>query len=186
MGSLEDTKMRSSGPTSQPRNFSTSSRLTSHVLGITVFSLLAFLYGCQPPALTPKGVVINKTNPNFLKEAGVDEKTNPHKDENCVVCHMATKELLTKEGPGEKEIVQRRFMRTDLIDLCVRCHGGPLEYEHSVGVPTKLNKENLPLDPQGNITCATTCHDVHTKKQGFAKGMLRLPFNDLCFSCHDV
>ncbi len=167
---------------------SNTSCLTSHVLLLTAFSLLTFFIGCQPLTLTPKGAVINKTNPNFLKEAGVDEKTNPHKDENCVVCHIASKELLTKVVPAESEAVQRRFMRTDLIDLCSSCHRDRVstESEHSVGVPTKLNRENLPLDPQGSITCATTCHDIHTKNPGLKKGLLRHPYDTLCLSCHDV
>lgn len=149
-------------------------------------SLFTALAGCQPLTLTPKDVVINKTNPNFLKEAGVDEKTNPHKDENCLVCHTASKELLMKGNPAESEAVQRRLMRTDLIDLCSRCHKASVESEHTVGIPTKLNRENLPLDPQGNITCATTCHDVHTKAPGLDKRMLRHSFDTLCLSCHDV
>lgn len=188
MGSLEDTKMRSSGPTSQPLNFSTSSRLTSHILGITLFSLLTFLYGCQLPILTPKDAVINRTNPNFLKDAGVDEKTNPHKeDDKCGVCHKASTEVLTKENPAENEVGQRRQMTTDLVDLCSRCHKASIEAgEHRVGMPTRLNRENLPLDHQGNMTCATTCHNVHTKDPGLEKNILRMPFDTLCLSCHDV
>lgn len=148
--------------------------------------LLTALYGCQLSVLAPKGDVINRTNPNFLKEAGVDERTNPHGDQKCAVCHKAPMELLTKEGPAENEISRRRMMRTDLIDLCSRCHKASVESEHAVGIPTKLNRKNLPLDPQGNITCATTCHDVHTKDPGLEKRMLRNSFDTLCLSCHDV
>lgn len=150
------------------------------------FILFTALAGCQPPALTPKDAAINRTNPNFLKEAGVDERTNPHRDQKCEVCHTSPTELLTKEGPAEDEILQRRVMRTDLIDLCVQCHKASVESEHTVGIPTKLNTGNLPLDPQGNITCATTCHDVHTKDPGLEKRMLRHSFDTLCLSCHDV
>jgi predicted CXXCH cytochrome family protein len=162
-------------------------QISNFLLPTAYCLLLTVLTACQPPVLTPKGEVINRPNPDFLKEAGVDEKTNPHRDEKCFVCHRASKEILTKGNPTEGEVIQRKMMRTDLIDLCSRCHKAAIEAgEHSVGISTKLNRENLPLDHQGNITCATTCHDVHTKDPGLAGRMLRKPFDTLCLSCHDV
>lgn len=149
-------------------------------------SLFTALVSCQPPALTPKGTVINKTNPNFLKEAGVDEKTNPHRDQKCQVCHTAPDELLAKENPAENETIRRKLMRTDLINLCSQCHKTSAENEHLVGVATKLNRQNLPLDHEGKITCATTCHDAHTKNPGLGRFFLRADPNSLCFSCHAV
>ncbi|MBI5894067.1 MAG: hypothetical protein HZB79_10585 [Deltaproteobacteria bacterium] len=135
------------------------------------FPILAFISGCQP---------------HFLKDAGVDEKTNPHRNEKCFVCHTASKDLLTKESPAENEFIQIKLMRTDLINLCAVCHKAQAESRHSVGIPAKLNRENLPLNQQGNITCAATCHNVHTKNIDLAKKMLRRPFNNLCLSCHDI
>lgn len=149
-------------------------------------SLFTILLGCQPPVLTPKGAVINKTNPNFLKEAGVDEKTNPHRNQKCQLCHTAPDELLAKEKPADNEIVRRKLMRTDLINLCSQCHKASAESEHMVGVETKLNRQNLPLDHEGKITCATTCHDVHTKTPGLSIFFLRVDPTTLCFSCHNV
>lgn len=151
----------------------------------TYFSLLA-LFGCQTPAFTPKGAAINKTNPNFLKEAGVDENTNPHIDQKCQVCHTAPDDLLAKENPADNEIPRIRLMRTDLINLCSQCHKASVENEHTVGVETKLNRQNLPLDHEGKITCAITCHDVHTKLPGLSRFFLRTDPNSLCFSCHAV
>lgn len=142
--------------------------------------------GCQTQLSSSKGAFINRTNQNFLREAGVDEKTNPHKDEKCQACHTAPNDLLAKENAAEAEIIQRRQMRTDLIDLCVQCHRASQEAEHTVGMGTKLNRENLPLDHEGKITCATTCHDVHTKDPDFMRGLVRHSPDKLCLSCHDV
>ena len=142
--------------------------------------------GCQTQLSSSKGTFINRTNHDFLREAGVDEKTNPHSEEKCQVCHTAPNEVLTKENAAEAESVQKRQMRTDLVDLCVQCHKGRVESEHVVGVPTNLNREILPLDHEGKITCATTCHDVHTKDPGLVRGLVRHPVDTLCLSCHDV
>ena len=161
-------------------------KISNFKFQISNFSLFIALVGCRLPVLTPKGAVINKTNPNFLKEAGVDEKTNPHMDQKCQICHTAPDELLKKENPADNEIILRRLMRTDLINLCSQCHKASAENEHTVGVETKLNRQNLPLDHEGKITCAATCHDVHTKAPGLSRFFLRVDPNTLCFSCHDV
>ncbi len=153
---------------------------------IIFFGLLVLISACQPAVLVQKGAVVNKTNPNFLKEAGVNEITNPHKDSNCKVCHLAPAELLTKEKPSASELLQKKQMRTDLTGLCATCHKASLETDHRVGIGTKLNKTPLPLDHQGNLNCATTCHDVHIKDPALSKKMLRDTFDALCLSCHDV
>jgi len=142
--------------------------------------------GCQTPLSFSRGTAVNKTNHDFLSETGVDLKTNPHKDGKCQVCHSAPDEILTKENAAETELIQRKYMRTDLIDLCVQCHKASSESEHRVGVGTNLNKNNLPLDRDSKVTCATTCHDVHTKDPSLRKNLLRYPPNTLCFSCHNV
>lgn len=148
--------------------------------------LSTVLYSCRPALLTPKGAVINRANPNFLKEAGVDEKTDPHKGQKCQVCHTAPDALLIKENPSNDESVQRKLMRTDLINLCYQCHKASAENEHKVGIKTKLNRQNLPLDHEGKIACAVTCHDMHTtaKKPDLKRFFLRQDTNSLCFSCH--
>lgn len=153
---------------------------------LAVISIFTFLTGCRPTILTPKGEIINKTNLNFLKEAGVDERTNPHIDGTCTVCHQATNEILTKENPSRNEAIQKRLMKTDLIGLCVGCHTEALKNQHKVGIGTKLNRENLPLDHEGKITCATTCHDMHAKEPERSKKMLRHLQDVACLSCHDV
>lgn len=156
---------------------------TTHLFLILLFS---FLPACQPQVLVQRGVVVNKTNPYFLREVGVDEMTNPHKSGNCQVCHLAPSDLLTKEKSSENELLQKKQMRTDSISLCTTCHKAAIESEHRVGIGTKLNKENLPLNHQGDMTCATTCHDMHTKEPALTRYLLRKPFDALCLSCHDV
>lgn len=144
--------------------------------------------GCQSALSSSKETFINRTNHNFLKEAGVDESTDPHREKKCQVCHIASNEVLAKENALESEIIRRKQMRTDLIDLCVQCHRDRSSEgaEHVVGVRTKLNRENLPLDHEGKISCATTCHDMHIKDPGLMGSLMRHPVNTLCLSCHDV
>lgn len=69
--------------------------------------------------------------------------------------------------------------------VCKRCHPSML-INHKVGVITRLNRENLPLDEEGRITCAYTCHNVHPEgNSDFEKKLLRMEVNKICFSCHD-
>lgn len=92
-------------------------------------------------------------------------------DKGCHNCHLDMKKpKLLKEGPNK---------------LCEGCHPD-VHPTHKVGVKTKLNREHLPLDEEGRITCAYTCHIMHSKGDSvFEKKLLRMDINKLCFSCHD-
>lgn len=69
--------------------------------------------------------------------------------------------------------------------VCENCHQD-LHINHKIGVKTKFNKENLPLDEEGKITCAYTCHNVHPDRGvDSEKKLLRMEVNKICFSCHN-
>lgn len=90
---------------------------------------------------------------------------------NCDNCHIDIKNpKLLKDGPNR---------------VCENCHPD-VHPSHKVGVTAKLNRENLPLDEEGKITCAYTCHNVHPKSNSdFEKKLLRMEVNKICFSCHN-
>ncbi|MDT8318795.1 MAG: hypothetical protein RQ824_12535 [bacterium] len=138
-------------------------------------SMAAFLIlgGCSLPAMLKKKV------------------ERPHLKLQCNACHKAPDELLlrVKKGAGKGgDQGEARAMKSDLNGLCLDCHRAG-NNDHSIAKVPKINNSNLPLDSDGRITCATTCHDVHTKNSvntAVIKGLLRIPPEDLCFSCHDI
>lgn len=116
---------------------------------------------------------------------GRDVETNPHDGSGCPFCHNAPVTLLTKEDPTAEERAERRAMKGDLTTICAECHERSAEKGHPVGMPPKLNRLDLPLDDDGTINCATTCHHVHTEDADLKRYMLRYSFDTLCLSCHD-
>ena len=111
-------------------------------------------------------------------------RSNPHTGvEGCFVCHLrSAAELDQSDVPRSEKLL----LRTDAVTLCTNCHG--TSFGHGVGRRPAVNREKLPLDRSGFITCAMTCHDMHVKRasephqQNFH---LRLPVDRLCTSCHD-
>lgn len=108
---------------------------------------------------------------------------NPHmQSENCDICHVISQDDLNSwfTFPSTK-----KAMKKDLNSTCQQCHG--VEFGHGIGKWTKLNRANLPLDSEGYIACAITCHDMHVKAtdQHQNKFHLRAPSMKLCLSCHD-
>jgi hypothetical protein len=109
--------------------------------------------------------------------------SSPHRaGGDCTVCHVYPAEKLRGWfvlGSTKRE------MKANPVELCAKCHG--LGFGHAVGKKTPINHSGLPLDSRGEITCATTCHDMHVitedQKQNFYH--LRMPFDSLCISCHD-
>lgn len=114
----------------------------------------------------------------------VSGRVNPHvEDGDCTACHLIpVKELKGFFTAG----AEKRKLRGDFVAVCLQCHG--VGFGHGVGKKPELNREDLPLDNDGRITCAITCHNMHLKKsltpqQGHYH--LRLPSERLCVSCHD-
>ena len=74
-----------------------------------------------------------------------------------------------------------RQLQAEPVALCLRCHVA----EHN-SHPVKVEQRapmmrSLPLAPGNRVGCHS-CHDPHVaQRPGHG---LRLPFNDLCTSCH--
>lgn len=112
----------------------------------------------------------------------LDKKLNPHTAKgNCQVCHVETEESLNAWSFFSSK---NRRMKADHNEVCMQCHG--LEFGHGVGQPPQVNLSDLPLDANGKIACALTCHDMHvvTQDQTQAHYHLRLPRTKICRSCH--
>ena len=123
--------------------------------------------------------------PSLLK----GDAENPHLKRECNACHKAPVELLAmvEKGEGdESDVEEARVLKSDLNGICLGCHE-PGKGDHAIGEVPRINKHNLPLGPDGRITCAVTCHNVHTNSDDPAviNGLLRLHPNELCLSCHD-
>jgi hypothetical protein len=109
--------------------------------------------------------------------------TYPHDDKgNCDICHMASESDLRSWftfGSTKKRL------RKDYNGLCQQCH--TVDMGHGVGKRPQMNRERLPLDGDGKIACAITCHNMHIKSDDReqAKFHLRTPVDTLCRSCHD-
>jgi|GEM_PF-4664609 len=89
----------------------------------------------------------------------------------CNVCHLSH---------GAKALIK------DPISLCKGCHPTSHDKDHKVGIKTKLNRANLPLDSEGRIVCAYTCHNMHPEKgTAFENNLLRTDPDTLCLSCHE-
>lgn len=116
---------------------------------------------------------------------------SPHLKVECKACHKAPDELLVKVEKGEgdaTDLNEAKALKSDLNGICTGCHE-PGKGDHAIGEVPKINKRHLPLDSDGRITCAVTCHNVHIKNINnplVKKRLLRLPQKDLCFSCHDL
>lgn len=111
-----------------------------------------------------------------------DKKLNPHTGKgNCQVCHVETEESLNAWSFFGSA---KRRMNADHNAVCTQCHG--LEFGHGVGKTPRTNTDNLPMDENGKIACALTCHDMHVKAKDRdqTRYHLRYPRNRICESCH--
>ncbi|SNB45275.1 cytochrome C [Geobacter sp. DSM 9736] len=114
---------------------------------------------------------------------GSQVTTYPHNDSaKCDLCHEATEEDLKSWFTFSST---KKKMRLDYNEVCWQCHD--IDFGHGVGKSPKKNRENLPLDAEGKITCAITCHNMHikTSEQHQNKFHLRFSHMKLCLSCHD-
>jgi len=101
---------------------------------------------------------------------------NPHDFRSrCRSCH------LTEPVEGEEQVFVGK-----IDDLCQTCHHMPTINSHPTKmVPGLEVPEFMPLDRDGEVTCAT-CHDPHGKKTGHLPYLLRADARGefLCESCH--
>lgn len=118
---------------------------------------------------------------------------SPHSDSgDCSICHVASVDTLRGWfvfGSTKREL------NDDLNHICQKCHsvqinspgGLAIGIGHATGKKPSVNHQNLPLAPDGTITCATTCHDMHVKSDDKHQQSkhLRVPAKSLCISCHD-
>lgn len=122
-------------------------------------------------------------------------KTSPHSDTgNCSICHVASTDKLRSWFAFGST---KREMNDDLNHLCQKCHTVQINTAegalgvgvgHATGKKTLINHRNFPLAPDGTITCATTCHDMHVESKDMhqQRKHLRVPAKELCIACHDV
>ncbi|RMG59596.1 MAG: hypothetical protein D6713_05045 [Deltaproteobacteria bacterium] len=132
---------------------------------------------------------------------------DPHellnRKERCGDCHIGPVSFVER---SKYRVVK---FRKDIYSLCTSCHS--LEVHHPVDISPGIGfSGNLPLDPEGEMTC-TTCHDPHGKPFSDSPSVgrsvgekifdLALPFlrkkyrtyflreknveGRLCFQCHD-
>lgn len=106
----------------------------------------------------------------------------PHVEKgHCDVCHIAAEDTLNSwfTFPSTK-----KQLKSDYNSLCRQCHG--LDFGHGVGKHPTFNRAELPMDKDGKIACAITCHKMHIKSddEKQTKYHLRHDQNTLCLSCH--
>lgn len=130
------------------------------------------------------------TSPACAEEA----KISPHSDSgDCSICHVAPADKLRSWFAFGST---KREMKDDLNRTCQKCHTVQIDTPlgelgvgvgHATGKKPSVNHQNFPLAPDGTITCATTCHDMHVQsKDGHQQRKhLRAPANSLCIACHE-
>lgn len=120
---------------------------------------------------------VNSTEP--LKHS-----KSPHKDDiDCKICHIASKDDLKSWFTFSST---KRKMIADPVVLCVKCHG--TGFGHGTGKKPDINVTDLPLNTDGTITCAITCHNMHIsefKDKAQERFYLRYDNVKLCKSCHN-
>lgn len=112
----------------------------------------------------------------------VDKKLNPHTGKgNCQVCHTEAEESLNAWSLFGSS---KRRMKADHNTICIQCHG--VQFGHGVGKVPETNVDDLPLDENGKIACALTCHSIHIQAKDPTQNHyhLRFPVNRICESCH--
>lgn len=135
--------------------------------------------------ITIVALLVMTAGPGMAEETGNSPAGNiyPHDDKgNCDICHLAPESDLRSWFTFGST---KRKLHGDYNALCLKCHN--IALGHGVGKRPKTNRERLPLDGDGKIACAITCHNMHIKSddQKQAKFHLRTPVNSLCRSCHD-
>ncbi len=132
---------------------------------------------------------------------------NPHvfmeDPARCGDCHL-------EERPGKGRPYRLMNFRKDIFSICSECHTRPLTHPIEIA-PGKRMAKDLPLDPDGTMTCIT-CHAPHSAPYGdrlftgrslfekirdtflprasgkYRTYFLRLPalHGELCEACHSL
>lgn len=109
---------------------------------------------------------------------------SPHNENGtCSICHVAPADTLRSWFAFGST---KRALVADPTTLCRTCHG--VSFGHGIGKRPALNRDSLPLNNDGTINCALTCHDMHisgTDDPLQQRNHLRLQQDRLCFSCHN-
>lgn len=140
----------------------------------------------MPGFIILMALLVMTAGSGMAEEAGKasGEKVYPHVEKgHCEVCHVASEADLNSWftfGSTKKKL------RADFNALCLQCHN--IALGHGVGKPPKINREQLPLDSEGKINCAITCHNMHVKSedQKQSRYHLRTTVDRLCQSCHET
>lgn len=114
-----------------------------------------------------------------------EKRPSPHGVEgSCQVCHVESEDRLNRWSLFSFG-VDKKKLSLDFNDVCRQCHG--MAFGHGVGKTPRLNRGELPLDKDGKIACAVTCHNMHIQTDDHTQNRyhLRLKNPDLCLSCHD-
>ena len=163
-------------------------RLDYYKYTIIFLSLVLFMPGCRTAGVQKEALQTVKQS----DLTGTSFGTDAHGGKGCAFCHAADENLLKGvikgEVRGEEALSASRRMKSDLVTTCRTCHRDEGD-DHVVGVAPKMNRHDLPLDDEGKMNCATTCHNVHPPDESDEKvkrGLLRISPDKLCFSCHDV
>ncbi len=117
------------------------------------------------------------------QDAPTGKRPSPHHSKgDCQVCHLETTETLNSWFTFGST---KRRLRLGFNEVCQQCHG--LDFGHGVGKEPGQNLRDLPLDAEGNIACAITCHNMHIEAADPTQNRyhLREIFSNLCLSCHN-
>lgn len=111
----------------------------------------------------------------FPSSGGKKEILNPHgRAESCNVCH----------SPDDDGGYSAGNLLFDLNSTCTNCHKKG-RADHAVGLVPPINSYDLPLDEDGRINCAITCHNMHPGEDMPFSGFVREVDGELCLSCHE-
>ncbi len=128
------------------------------------------------------GIVIQLNsieNSNASEQNALPTKLN--NNAHCIICHTtAAKDdivIVTSDAPAVQ-------INKDLNAICLSCHSR--SYGHGIDNKPLVNRNNLPLNSDGKISCAITCHNMHARSSDLVQSRyyLRLPASELCLSCH--
>lgn len=129
-------------------------------------------------AIIPTASIAQKTG-----QEKPEGKLYPHgRQGNCQICHVESEESLNSWFTFGSS---KRKLKTDYNSICRQCHG--VDFGHGIGKIPEMNREDLPMDQEGRIACAITCHNMHIQADDSLQNRfhLRYSYTRLCTSCHN-